>query len=127
MPNMYQKAENLGLISYLAGESKGIVEEKHDTDWFSFDVSKTAEVEINVQVAEIGANLDAKFYIFKYTTDAQSGSVDVVEIAHVDPSDSLDATHRAKLSPGTYHVLVSGHGRLWRCRSVHHHGKGDID
>jgi len=108
--NMYQGAENLGSISYINGESKGIIEQQYDNDWFSFDVSKTAEVEVNVQVAEIGANLDAKFYIFKYVTNDRTGIVDAVEIAHVDPSDSLDATHRAKLSPGTYHVLVSGHG-----------------
>lgn len=108
--NTYQGAENLGSISYSNGKSQGIIEQKYDTDWFSFNVSMTSNVEVNVQVAEIGANLDAEFYIFKYTTNDQTGIVDAVEIAHVDPSNSLDATYTAKLSSGTYHVLVKGHG-----------------
>ena len=86
--NGYKGAEYLGTISLAPIESYGIIEQTTDSDWFVFDAAKTANVEINVQVAEFSANLNAKVDLYRLDTFEFGGRTyqSPVLITSADPS-----------------------------------------
>lgn len=79
----------------------GIIEHKTDLDVFQFTLNYGGWVNIEVDVASIGANLDARFWLVDSAHQL---------LAVVDPGDSLGGSLFVDLAAGTYFVTVSSQG-----------------
>jgi hypothetical protein len=91
-------ATNLGSIG--AGGmlmDTGIIRTKTDVDTFKFTVTTAGTYHINVNVADVGANLNSTLKLRN-----SGGTV----IATHSPSDSLNASISKYLSAGTYYINV---------------------
>ena len=79
----------------------GVIEQRADKDVYSFTLSRTADVTLNIDPAVLGANLDvlAKLY-------SASGLV-----ATSNPTDSLAASFQVTLPAGKYFIEVDGTGQ----------------
>jgi Ca2+-binding RTX toxin-like protein len=78
----------------------GIIEQMSDVDYFSFQTGGGLAT-LNVNVAAVGANLDARAELY-----GPSGL-----IAVSDSDTSLNATISTYLAEGTYYLAVRSHGR----------------
>jgi hypothetical protein len=90
----------------------GIIARTSDEDVFSF-YTTGGQVTLTVDVAAVGANLDAKLELYRLQTINLpfGGSLSLpVLIASADPSNSLGATISTNLGSGTYYLMVRSHG-----------------
>jgi hypothetical protein len=78
----------------------GVIEKTTDTDFFNFGTTGGV-VSLSVNVAPVGANLDARLSLY----NAAGGL-----LATADPGDRLGATITLALAPGRYYVAVLSHG-----------------
>jgi hypothetical protein len=76
----------------------GVIEQSGDLDMFRFTTTG-GTVNLSVNVAQVGANLDAELRIRTY-----DGTI----LAMSDPSNSLNATISTTLAAGTYYAVVRG-------------------
>ncbi len=125
--NAYKGADNLGTLTTTPLEAHGIIEQTTDADWFKFDVDKTSNVGVSVQVLEVsellgntGANLDAKVDIYRFDS-VKTGRLSygtVTLIASADP-EGINAQYgwyerganiSMELEAGTYYAVVRSHG-----------------
>ena len=78
----------------------GIISTLSDQDFFSF-WSGAGQISLSVNVAAVGANLDAKLELRKATGEL---------VATADPSGTLGATIIATVAAGEYRLVVMSHG-----------------
>ena len=86
----------------------GIIETMDDQDWFTFTTSMTGTINLRVDVAEVGANLDVKVQLWKQTDLWYAPYQKVAEAA---PSDDLGADLSYTGTAGTYYLVVMSHGQ----------------
>ena len=82
-------------------QNSGLISRNADADWFAFSTFD-GNVSFTVQVAEVGANLDAVIEL----RDAD-GSL----ITTVDPSATLGASLSTQLATGSYYLVVRSTGQ----------------
>jgi trimeric autotransporter adhesin len=100
---------SLGTNSFSA---TGIIETMTDADYFSF-YTTGGTVNLNVNVAALGANLDARLelYQFRWILHPTGGLIQIpVMIASADPTGALNASLTVNVAAGTYYVAVKSHG-----------------
>lgn len=88
---------------YASGNTRsgsGVIERMTDADYFSFS-SGAGAVSFTVNVASVGANLDARVELRDST-----GTL----VASADPSGTLGATINASVLQGDYRLVVLSHG-----------------
>jgi hypothetical protein len=90
----------------------GIIGKTSDVDWFQFNVTTAGRLSLQANVAEIGANLDARLSLFRLEHHLYNGKVvfSQIPVGTSDPSTSLNASVAANITPGTYIAVVSSHG-----------------
>jgi hypothetical protein len=81
----------------------GIVSRTSDQDWWSF-TTRGGQVSLNVNVAAVGANLDARIALLRVTS---SGTT---VVATANPGNSLNASITRNLSAGRYILVVTSAG-----------------
>ncbi len=83
-----------------------------DADYFSF-YTTGGTVNLNVNVAALGANLDARLELYQMRSilHPTGGIIQIpVMIASAAPSNSLGASLSVYVGAGTYYVAVKSHG-----------------
>jgi hypothetical protein len=92
-------------------QGSGIIATTADVDFFSFRTSG-GWATLQVDVAPVGANLDAKVELWQDTRVLVNGVVTPVRrlVVTADPADSLGVTITAQLGPGRYYLAVRSHG-----------------
>jgi hypothetical protein len=90
----------------------GYIGQTSDADWFQFNVTTAGRMSLQANVAEIGANLDAKLTLFRLESHLHNGKVvfSQIPVGMADSSTSLNASLAANVTPGTYIAVVSSHG-----------------
>jgi Ca2+-binding RTX toxin-like protein/predicted Zn-dependent protease with MMP-like domain len=112
--------------------ASGIIEKTTDADNHSFKVDAMSNVSIRLDVAAVGANLDAKIELWSVDHQVTSSGIAVTTshlIAEANPnhpfhtfpgsipskiglSDDLGASLNALLAPGEYVIVVRGDGYM---------------
>jgi hypothetical protein len=112
--NTYQTALPMGQLSAYGPISNqfGIIGTTSDTDWFQFNVMSNGRISLQVDVAQVGANLDAKVSLFRLDHHLNNGKVvyDLIKVATSEPATSLNASVSANVTPGNYFAVVGSHG-----------------
>jgi hypothetical protein len=112
--NTRQTALDMGQLSYgpLWSQS-GIIGTTSDTDWFQFNVTSNGRVSLQVDVAQVGANLDARLSLFRlehFLTPSGKVQYNLIPVTTSDSATSLNASLFANVTPGTYYAVVGSHG-----------------
>ena len=97
--NTPARATGLGTLSGTAIEVSGIIEKRDDVDVFSF-VTAGGALDIRVDVARLGPNLDARVELWFGER----------MLAFADPAGRLGAVLNTYVFAGAYTVRVRGHG-----------------
>ena len=111
----FSSASGFGTSSSWFGTSSlsksGIVEQLDD-DVFTF-TTRGGQTSVQVNVAEMGPNLDSKLQLLRVPSDSGIPSTgDPVLVQEVDPDGELGATITAELAAGQYYVVVTSHGHV---------------
>ncbi|WP_052808100.1 PKD domain-containing protein [Methyloterricola oryzae] len=85
----------------LVASQAGVIERRGDLDYYVF-TSAGGQVNFDVAPAALGPNLDVSLALF-----SAEGSL----VAAANPTDTLDASLSANLTPGTFYLRVSGAGK----------------
>lgn len=110
----WQTALPMGQLSSYGPISNqfGIIGSTSDTDWFQFNVTTNGRLSLQAEVAQVGANLDAKLSLFRLEHRLVNGKVvyNMIQVTTSDPAASLGASVAVNLTPGNYFAVVSSHG-----------------
>ena len=79
----------------------GIIEQRNDNDWITFEVGGQTDLTIDVTAFERGPNLDILAELYD-----NSGNL----VGASNPTNELDATISAQVGAGIYHIRVDGVG-----------------
>jgi hypothetical protein len=91
----------------------GVIAQTSDRDYFSFTVPTLSDVSLQVDVAAMGANLDARIELWTANTATTSSGITTTTsrmLAASAPTSSLGASLFERLQPGTYYVVVASAG-----------------
>jgi len=104
-----------GQRSWTRVYASGIIATNEDRDFMSFhNPYDSAEVSLRVDVADVGANLDAKIELWRsFLLQPRHGGEPQLGyelVATADPDDDLGATITTQLQAGRYWVVVASHG-----------------
>ncbi|MGE0376622.1 MAG: PKD domain-containing protein, partial [Planctomycetaceae bacterium] len=80
----------------------GIIERNTDSDWFSFTATTNAILDMAINPAERGANLDILARLYDATSTL---------IATSNPLDGLGGMFQMVLTAGTYYLSITGTGK----------------
>jgi hypothetical protein len=110
-----QDAYRMGQLSSYGPLSSisGIISKTSDADWFQFSVTTAGRMSLQANVAQVGANLDARLSLFRvedFITPSGNVQIYLVPVATADPSTSLNASLAANVTPGNYIAIVASHG-----------------
>ena len=109
-----QNAYSMGQLSSYGPISSvsGIIGATSDADWFQFNVMTNGRLSLQANVAQVGANLDAKLSLFRLEHHLVNGKVvySQIPVATSDPATSLNASLSANVTPGSYFAIVGSHG-----------------
>lgn len=114
--NTFQTALPMGQLSSYGPISNqfGVISTTSDSDWFQFNVMNNGRISLQVDVAQVGANLDAKVSLFRLDHHLVNNKVvyNLTQIATSDPATSLNASLSTNLAPGSYFAVVGSHGEF---------------
>jgi hypothetical protein len=112
--NTWQTALPMGQLSSYGPiwDQYGIIGATSDTDWFQFNVMNDGRLSLQVEGAQVGANLDAKLSLFRLEDRLVNGKpvFSLFHVATSDPATSLNASLARNLTPGNYYAVVASHG-----------------
>lgn len=99
--NSISTAFALPIVSSTNISTTGIIERNTDLDFFKFNIASSGSVNINIDPAINGPNLNVEAKLY-----SSSGTV----IATSSPTNALNANFSTTLQSGTYYISVDGVG-----------------